>query len=213
VIDFASFKGQSLTLLNDGSFQASQDYGETGKVLQFRVGKSVSNKANDGSIPSSLASLAMPPSHANVDRTFAFDFTGGRWLINGVGFENVKNRILARPKKGSIERWRFVNKNPTWPHAIHVHLVEFQVVNRFGPKNGVTSYESAGLKDVVALGPGETIDVVAKFLPWEGTYMFHCHNLIHEDDDMMDAFTVDALQKAAGKDVSSYEGIYSKSKC
>lgn len=41
-------------------------------------------------------------------------------------------------------------------------------------------YESVALKDVVWLGPSETVRVIARYAPWDGVYMFHCHNLIHE---------------------------------
>ena len=40
------------------------------------------------------------------------------------------------------------------------------------------------------VGEGETVRVVAKFGPHEGKYMIHCHNLVHEDHDMMGQFTV-----------------------
>jgi bilirubin oxidase len=49
------------------------------------------------------------------------------------------------------------------------------------------------LKDVVLLGEGETVTVIARYAPYDGVYMFHCHNLIHEDHDMMAAFNVTAL--------------------
>ena len=54
-------------------------------------------------------------------------------------------------------------------------------------------YEQAALKDVVLLGVGEKVQVLAKYTPWDGVYMFHCHNLIHEDHDMMAVFNVTAL--------------------
>lgn len=31
---------------------------------------------------------------------------------------------------------------------------------------------------------------VCRFGPHRGSYMFHCHNLVHEDHDMMRAYTV-----------------------
>jgi FtsP/CotA-like multicopper oxidase with cupredoxin domain len=56
-------------------------------------------------------------------------------------------------------------------------------------------YESAGLKDVVLLEPGETVDVVAFYGPWDGIYMFHCHNLVHEDNAMMAVMNVTLLKE------------------
>jgi bilirubin oxidase len=37
------------------------------------------------------------------------------------------------------------------------------------------------------------VTVIARYAPYDGVYMFHCHNLIHEDHDMMAAFNVSAL--------------------
>jgi hypothetical protein len=51
------------------------------------------------------------------------------------------------------------------------------------------SYEQ-GWKDVVILNPGDTVRVVAKFAPHRGKYMMHCHNIVHEDHDMMTQFEV-----------------------
>lgn len=73
-------------------------------------------------------------------------------------------------------------------------------MSRQGGRNQVFPYESAGLKDVVILGPNEKILVRAKYAPWDGVYMFHCHNLVHEDHDMMGAFNV------TGIDVAGLEG-------
>lgn len=45
--------------------------------------------------------------------------------------------------------------------------------------------------------PPEKVEVVANFAPWSGVYMFHCHNLVHEDDDMMAAFNVSQVDLSA----------------
>jgi len=71
--------------------------------------------------------------------------------------------------------------------------VDFKVLQRFDGDRNVLPYESAGLKDVVWLGRHETVIVEAHYAPWNGVYMFHCHNLIHEDHDMMAAFNVTNL--------------------
>ncbi|KAK4945366.1 hypothetical protein LTR28_008048 [Elasticomyces elasticus] len=55
-------------------------------------------------------------------------------------------------------------------------------------------YETAGLKDIVLLEPGETVRVLAYYGPWNGVYMFHCHNLIHEDHSMMAVFNTTKLE-------------------
>lgn len=78
--------------------------------------------------------------------------------------------------------------------AIHIHLVDFRILSRSGGRGRVLPYEGAGLKDMAVLGPNEKVRVLAKFAPWDGVYMFHCHNLIHEDHDMMAAFNVTSLK-------------------
>lgn len=55
------------------------------------------------------------------------------------------------------------------------------------------AYEKVALKDVVWPNTNEQVTVIARYAPWDGFYMFHCHNLIHEDHEMMAAFNVTAL--------------------
>jgi len=76
-------------------------------------------------------------------------------------------------------------------------LIDFQVTSRTGGRGVVEPYEALGLKDVVYLGTGEEVELTAFYKPWSGVYMFHCHNLVHEDHDMLAAFnstTVDLTE-------------------
>jgi FtsP/CotA-like multicopper oxidase with cupredoxin domain len=83
---------------------------------------------------------------------------------------------------------------------VHIHLIDFEILTRNGDNGSVLPYEAAGLKDVVYLGPGQyvalkkrfkeimliilrSIQVIARYAPWDGVYMFHCHNLVHEDNE------------------------------
>lgn len=93
-----------------------------------------------------------------------------------------------------MELWQLENSSGGWSHPVHIHLVDFQIVKRFDGKRPVLEYEKVALKDVVLLGVNEKVQVLAKYAPWDGVYMFHCHNLIHEDHDMMAAFNVSALE-------------------
>ena len=40
------------------------------------------------------------------------------------------------------------------------------------------------------LGENETVRVLIKFEKGAGKYMIHCHNLVHEDHDMMGQFEI-----------------------
>jgi FtsP/CotA-like multicopper oxidase with cupredoxin domain len=42
----------------------------------------------------------------------------------------------------------------------------------------------------VVVGSKETVRVIARFAPFTGKYVLHCHNLAHEDHAMMANFEV-----------------------
>jgi len=82
-------------------------------------------------------------------------------------------------------------------HPMHVHNVQFQVIER----EVVTDLEGAwetvrdgyvdeGWKDTVLLMPGERAKILLKFEDYEGLYLYHCHNLEHEDMGMMRNYRV-----------------------
>jgi bilirubin oxidase len=116
------------------------------------------------------------------------------WTVNGKTFADVNNRILAKPQRGAVEIWELENSSGGWSHPVHIHLVDFQILSRTGGKRSVLNYEKEALKDVVLLGVNEKVTVIARYAPYDGVYMFHCHNLIHEDHDMMAAFDVQSLK-------------------
>ena len=193
VFDFSQYAGKNVTLKNGRDVQHDEDYAATDKVMQFVVGKDVSSQAGNGNLPSSLRTVPFPPKKSGVDRSFKFGKSGGAWTVNGFTFADVKNRILAKPQRGAIEVWELENSSGGWSHPVHIHLVDFQILSRTGGKRPVLDYEKEALKDVVLLGENEKVTVIARYAPYDGVYMFHCHNLIHEDHDMMAAFNVTSL--------------------
>ncbi|KAH8595678.1 bilirubin oxidase precursor [Bisporella sp. PMI_857] len=196
VIDFAPYAGKPVYMKNFLDVESDPPYDNTDQVMKFNVGTVVTDNSNNGLLPSSFAPLPLPPGKDlnNPDHVFDFEQTGSDWTINGVTFNDLKNRILAKPPRGSVQLWKFVNKSGGWLHPIHVHLVDFQVVaRRKGTRAKVELYEAASLQDTVLLGANEEIYVLARFMPWEGLYMFHCHNMVHEDHAMMAALNVTDL--------------------
>ncbi|KAI8635383.1 Cupredoxin [Xylariaceae sp. FL1651] len=195
VFDFAPYAGQQIELRNlekVGGFGVDDDFVNTDKVMRFNVSP---NPVNDPStVPANLRDVPFPPNTTGIDHHFRFHRQHGQWLINGVGFEDVANRVLADVPRGTVEIWELENGSGGWTHPIHVHLVDFRVISRTGGHRSVEPYEEHGLKDVVWLAVGETVMVEAHYEPWNGVYMFHCHNLIHEDHDMMAAFNVTKLE-------------------
>ncbi|KAF2682768.1 Cupredoxin [Lentithecium fluviatile CBS 122367] len=193
IIDFSAYSGKNITIKNARDVQADEDYNSTDKVMRFVVGTSVTNRDGNGDLPSTLRSVPFPPSKSGVDRTFKFERTNGEWRVNGVAFADVNNRVLAKPQRGAVEIWQLENSSGGWSHPVHIHLIDMQILTRTKGKRGVLNYEKEALKDVVLLGVNEVVTVIARYAPWDGVYMFHCHNLVHEDHDMMAAFNVSML--------------------
>ncbi|WP_226007981.1 multicopper oxidase family protein [Natrinema salinisoli] len=177
VIDFSHYSvGSEVTLVN------RRGEGRVSDVMRFEV---VREEEEESDIPSQLApNLDFPsPEEAEVTRQFFFiaGMLGGMSTINGNAYD--PERIDADPRLGSTEIWEF-DADPA--HPIHMHLVHFKVISRDGGPPG--PYD-AGWKDTVFLDGG-TVRVVAKFTPYRGKYVFHCHNLEHEDMMMMANFEV-----------------------
>ncbi|KAF1962331.1 bilirubin oxidase [Byssothecium circinans] len=194
ILDFAKWSGKNITMRNDRGMGEMVDYPATDMVMRFIVGNSVSDSSNNGEVPQNLRSIPAPPTNAPT-KDFTFGRENDKWVINGVGFRDIENRILTRPPRGEDEIWTLRNGVASGSHPVHIHLVDFQVLSRTGGRGTVLPYESAGMKDVVWLAPGETVKVVARYAPWPGVYMFHCHNLVHQDNDMLVAFNVTNLEK------------------
>ncbi|KAF2014792.1 bilirubin oxidase, partial [Aaosphaeria arxii CBS 175.79] len=193
IFDFAQHRGQNITLRNARGMGENVDYAATDLVTRFVVGEEVTDWDNNGPVPPKLHDIP-PANPSDTDKEFTFArVRGGRWNINGVGFADVENRILTRPERGKDEIWTLKNGAGDGTHPVHIHLIDFQVLERTGGRGAVRPYESAGMKDIVWLAGGETVKVLARYAPWPGVYMFHCHNLIHEDNDMLAAFDVAQL--------------------
>lgn len=188
VVDFAQFAGKNVTMRNNRKVQADDDFNSTDKVMRFVVGNKVTT--SDSPLPSTLRSVPFPPAKTTVDRSFKFERKGGEWTINGVTFAQTENRILAKPQRGAVEVWELENSSGGWSHPVHIHLVDFLIIERTGGNRPVLEYEKNGLKDVVLLGVNEKVKVVARYQPFAGIYMFHCHNLIHEVSNAHKEFPV-----------------------
>jgi spore coat protein A len=194
VIDFAKYKlGQRVVLRNLGVPNAV-DYDRTGDVMAFDVAAeptSLEGNAIPDVLNPNASAMDLVPTANMRKRTFEFIRTNGAWTVNGKTWEDVVDSdyqyVWANPGLGDTEIWEFVNRSGGWFHPIHVHLVDFQVLDRNG--RPPFAYER-GPKDVVYCGENETVRVIAKFGPHEGRYMIHCHNLVHEDHDMMAQFRV-----------------------
>jgi spore coat protein A len=112
-------------------------------------------------------------------------------LQNGT---TVQVNVTENPKKGNIEEWSIYNFTED-AHPIHLHLVRFEVLGRRSIDGSASSvgdppqpWES-GFKDTVIAYPDEVTTVTAKF-DIAGLYVWHCHIVEHEDNEMMRPYVV-----------------------
>ncbi|MGZ8227159.1 MAG: multicopper oxidase family protein [Methylococcaceae bacterium] len=83
-------------------------------------------------------------------------------------------------------------------HPIHLHGQSFQIVSRSIDTDMEAGYSTvrdgfieSGLKDTVLVMPGESVRIIKPFQDFKGLFMYHCHNLEHEDMGMMRDFLVE----------------------
>jgi FtsP/CotA-like multicopper oxidase with cupredoxin domain len=92
------------------------------------------------------------------------------------------NEVRAAIKQNTAEMWTLENKSGGWSHPIHIHFEEFRILSR----NGVAPPPwERGRKDVVVVGPNETVKIFMRFRDFVGRHPMHCHNTVHEDHAMM----------------------------
>ncbi|MGR9114766.1 MAG: multicopper oxidase family protein [Gammaproteobacteria bacterium] len=82
-------------------------------------------------------------------------------------------------------------------HPIHLHGQQYQVLSRKRTGMETEGYETvkdgfidSGWKDTVLVMPGEEIQIIKPFQDYKGLFLYHCHNLEHEDLGMMRQFYI-----------------------
>ncbi len=83
-------------------------------------------------------------------------------------------------------------------HPIHLHGQQYQILRRITDKVRATDYSTVkdgfvdtGWKDTVLVMPGEEVEIIKPFQDYKGLFLYHCHNLEHEDLGMMRQFLVE----------------------
>ncbi len=136
---------------------------------------------------------AAPPAFI---RPLRLEADGKRWTIAGQTFAMDRFPIAVPDRRR--ETWAMENVARSMPHPMHLHGYFFRVRERRGSPAQVRALavdgagrlpSDLGLKDTVLVWPGETVladvDFGAPAYPGEQTFLFHCHNLEHEDQGMM----------------------------
>jgi FtsP/CotA-like multicopper oxidase with cupredoxin domain len=194
VIDFAAYPVGSQIVLQNAGGAAEGGAAGSSEIMRFDV---VRDASDDSRLPSSLSAM-QPLRETDAVRTRNFTFEETQlndvptyaWTINGQTFD--PDRVDALPDLNDIEVWTF--KNVPFPgvpfqvvHPVHVHLVNFLILDRDGQPPAA---HEAGWKDTVVVHPNEQVRVIMRFEGYRGRYLIHCHNLEHEDHAMMARFDV-----------------------
>jgi spore coat protein A len=195
IIDFAPAAGQQIVLKNGFV-----------DLMQFRVG---SGKVDDRTvIPSTLRDVPRTPESAATKTRFLslgehHDHLGNatQMLLNGMQWHMP---VTETPVLNSTEIWSLINVTDD-SHPIHLHLVRFQVLDR--RRFDAALYETnrqirylatpeppepneAGWKDTVRAHSLMVTRIIVRFEGYAGRYVWHCHNLEHEDNEMMRPYDV-----------------------
>lgn len=143
-------------------------------------------------IPAALVpSVILNPNDANRVRNRTISGMGmpgmGNFYLDGNTFS--MNFINDTMRLGDIEVWHLTNGS-NMAHPMHIHDVQFHILERNGQP---APPQERGAKDVVLVAPGDTITLITQFLDYAdpaAPFMYHCHNLAHEDMGMMSSFIV-----------------------
>ena len=219
IVDFTAAAGTSFRLMNLGpdepfgggaigvDFDPS-DPGSTGQVMELRVG---AGPVDDPTTPPQYLQLPAIAPLGIAANTQYLSLIEEEFEPAEVPFAALLGRfdpgtgdttpmlwmdpISENPALGATEIWEMANFTED-AHPIHIHQVQFEVLGREviggGPSiagsNGPLPWET-GRKDTVIAYPGETTRVKATFdLP--GFFVWHCHIVEHEDNEMMRPYHV-----------------------
>ena len=198
IIDFTGLEGQQVQLRSDAD-----------DILQFRVLTKEPGAATDtGALPAMLRSIPRIPESQSVrERLLTLsehDDAAGNSMQMLLNESHWDMPVTENPVLDTTEVWSFVNLAGD-AHPVHLHLVRFQVLDRrpfdlfaynadkslvyTGPAVPPAANE-LGWKDTVRADPGMVTRIIMKFEGWTGRYVWHCHLLEHEDNEMMRPYDV-----------------------
>ncbi len=189
--------GGMMGSMGGGQAHAGEDFA----VLKIRVTKKVSShdvlpKRLSHIKALRLADAANPQSPRRI--TLSMRHMSG--LLNGRSYKMNDIREDEIVPVNSLQLMEFDNGfhgmggmgGMRMPHPMHLHGEQFQIIKREVRNKSGKGYTSVsagfldkGWKDTVLVMPGEKVTILKPFNDFKGIFMYHCHNLEHEDMGMM----------------------------
>ena len=142
----------------------------------------------------------------NQPRSIKISMMRMKWLLNGKEFDMTGASPEETVKLNTMQVIEFDNgyTQPMGmgmmsglPHPMHIHGQQFQIIERIVREDQRKDYETVskgfvddGWKDVVLVMPGEKVTLLKRFDDFKGLFLYHCHNLEHEEMGMMRNFNV-----------------------
>jgi suppressor of ftsI len=142
----------------------------------------------------------------NQPRSIKISMMRMQWLLNGKAFEMTAADPSETVKLNTMQVIEFDNgyTQPMGmgmmsglPHPMHIHGQQFQIIERIVRDERRKDYATVspgfvddGWKDVVLVMPGEKVTLLKRFDDYKGLFLYHCHNLEHEEMGMMRNFNV-----------------------
>jgi spore coat protein A, manganese oxidase len=195
VIDFAGHRGENLLLVSDAF-----------TLMQFRVGGTAVSDfavlpATLRAVPRIAESAAILTRRLTLDETTNMVAESQGMLLNKTPWHMP---ITEKPVLGTTEIWELVNLTDD-VHPIHLHMVKFQILDRrrfdgfqymtagtlryTGPAMAPDANE-LGWKDTARVNAKTVTRIIVPFEGYPGRYVWHCHILEHEDNEMMRPYEV-----------------------
>ena len=195
IVDFSQARGENVNLISDAL-----------ELMQFRVSKE--RVADESVMPPKLIPIERIAEKSAVrvrEMTLnEFDGDNGEPMVMLLNRKHWVDPVTEYVKLDSTEIWSFINLTED-VHPIHLHMVHFQILDRqsfstydyltdnvlrmTGPAISPPAHEM-GWKDVVQCPPETVTRIIVPFHGYAGRYLWHCHILEHEANDMMRPYVV-----------------------
>ncbi len=172
-------------------------------LFRFRITR---QESGDSHLPTRLSSITPlrlgDAANSSKSRTITLSMRHMSALLNGLSYGMDDVAPWERIPLNTLQIIEFdngfgVGHGMRMPHPMHIHGEPFQIIKRSIHRRFGNAYEtvSAGLldsgwKDTVLVMPGEKVTLLKRFDDFKGRFMYHCHNLEHEDLGMMRDFLV-----------------------